>query len=102
MTLYLSCFKTLFQVIVVYERTAFYQGHYIINKHPFEMVLEYHDYLTRSRFNLHKTNHKYQFAITWQAPVIWNDIPLTVRNSLTLSNFKKKLRLHFLNAELVY
>ena len=45
---------------------------------------EYHDYLTRSRFNLHKTNHKYQFAITWQAPVIWNDIPLTVRNSLTL------------------
>ena len=48
---------------------------------------EYHDYLTRSRFNLHKTNHKYQFAITWQAPVIWNDIPLTVRNSLTLSNF---------------
>ena len=63
---------------------------------------EYHDYLTRSRLNLHKTNHKYQFAITWQAPVIWNDIPLSVRNSLTLSNFEKKLRLHFLNAELVY
>ena len=43
---------------------------------------EYHDYMTRSRFNLHKTCHKYQFAITWQAPTIWNDIPLTVRNSL--------------------
>ena len=52
-----------------------------------------------------KTCHKYQFAITWQAPIIWNDIPLTVRNSLTqepwwahtISNFKKKLRLHFLS-----
>ena len=32
-------------------------------------------------------NIKYQFAITWQAPAIWNGIPLTVRNSLTLSNF---------------
>ena len=66
---------------------------------------EHHDYMTRSRFNLHKTCHKYQFAITWQAPIIWNDIPLTVRNSLTqepwwahtISNFKKKLRLHFLS-----
>ena len=27
---------------------------------------EYHDYMTSSRFNLHKTCHKYQFAITWQ------------------------------------
>ena len=42
---------------------------------------EYHDYMTRSRFNLHKTCHKYQFAITWQAPIIWNDIPLTMRIS---------------------
>ena len=56
---------------------------------------EYHDYVTRSRFNLHKTCHKYQFAITWQAPIIWNDIPLTVRNNLTVSNFKKNLRLYF-------
>ena len=56
---------------------------------------EYHDYMTRSRFNLHKTCHKYQFAITWQAPIIWNDIPLTVRNNLTVSNFKKNLRLYF-------
>ena len=56
---------------------------------------EYYDYMTRSRFNLHKTCHKYQFAITWQAPIIWNDIPLTVRNNLTVSNFKKNLRLYF-------
>lgn len=53
---------------------------------------EYHNYLTRSRFNLHKTCPKYQFAITWQAPIIWNDIPLSVRNNLTVSNYKKNLR----------
>ena len=45
--------------------------------------------MTRSCFNLHKTFRKYQFAITWQASLIWNDIPLTVRNSLTVSDFKK-------------
>ena len=51
---------------------------------------EYHDHMTRSRFNLHKTCHKYQFAATWQTLIIWNDIPLTVLNSLTVSNFLKK------------
>ena len=42
-----------------------------------------------------KTCHKYQFVITWQAPIIWNDIPLNVCNNLTVSNFKKNLRLYF-------
>ena len=56
---------------------------------------EYRDYMTRSRFNLHKTCHKYQFAITRQAPIIWNDIPSTVRNNLTVSNFKKKIKTVF-------
>ena len=41
--------------------------------------------------------HKYQLAMTQQPPIIWNDIPLTVRNSLTTSNFQKKLRLHSLS-----
>ena len=40
---------------------------------------------------------KYQFAISSQAPIIWNDIPLTVRKSLTTTNFKKKLKLYFLS-----
>ena len=52
---------------------------------------EFHDYLTRSRLNLHKFSRRYQFAICSQAPTIWNDIPLTLRNSLAVSNFKKKL-----------
>ena len=40
---------------------------------------DFHDYLTRSRFNLHKMSLRHQFAISSQAPTIWNDIPLTVR-----------------------
>lgn len=55
---------------------------------------EYHNYSTRSRFNLLKTRRKYQFAIAWQAPVIWNDIPLTVHR-LTQSNFKKNVETAF-------
>ena len=51
--------------------------------------------MTRPRFNLHNTPHKYQFAITWQAPITWNDIPLTLRNNLTVSNFKKTYKTVF-------
>ena len=58
---------------------------------------DFHDYLTRSRFNLHKMSLRYQFAISFQAPAIWNDFPLTVRDSLATTNFKKKLKLHFLS-----
>lgn len=58
---------------------------------------EFHDYSTRSCFNLHKFSRRYQFAICSQAPTIWNDLPLTFHNSLTISNFKKKLKLYFLN-----
>ena len=54
---------------------------------------DFHDYLTRSRFNLHKMSLRYQFAISSQAPTIWNDIPLTVRDNLATTNFKKKLKL---------
>ena len=40
---------------------------------------------------------RYQFAFSFQAPIIWIDIPLTVLDSLTTTNFKKKLKLHFLS-----
>ena len=73
----------------------------LINNTPVAQVQE-HKFLgiiilTRSRFNLHKMSLRYQFAISSQAPTIWNDIPLTVRDSLTTTNFKKKLKLHFLS-----
>ena len=48
-------------------------------------------------FNLHNISLRYQFAISSQAPSIWNDIPLTVRNNLTTTNFKKNLTLYFLS-----
>ena len=53
--------------------------------------------LTRCCFNLHKMSLRYQFVISSQAPTIWNGVPLTVRDSLTTTNFKKKLKLHFLS-----
>ena len=43
-----------------------------------------------------------EFAISSQAPTIWNDIPLTIRNSLTISNFKKKLKSYFLSLNLTF
>ena len=36
---------------------------------------DFHDYLTRSCFNLHKMTLRYQFAICSQALTIWNDNP---------------------------
>ena len=58
---------------------------------------DYHNYMTRSRHNLHKFHQKYQFALTFQAPNIWNDILLMVRNSLTKHYFRYKSKLYFLN-----
>ena len=61
----------------------------------FHFNRDFQGFLTRSRFNLHKMSVRYQFVISSQAPIIWNDIPLTVLDSLTTTNFKKKLKLHF-------
>ena len=63
----------------------------------FHFIRDFQGYLTRSRFNLHKMSVRYQFAASSQAPIIWNDIPLTVLDSLTTTSFKKKLNLHFLS-----
>ena len=56
----------------------------------------YHDYETRSRFHLNKSFLRHQFAIGYQAPNIWNDIPINVRSSLTTNNFKKSLKSYYL------
>ena len=48
----------------------------------------YDFHLTRSHFNLQKMSLvRYQFAISSQAPIIWNEISLSIRNSLTTTNF---------------
>ena len=54
-----------------------------------------HQYLTRQKDNLHLHTHKYSFSLRVQGPQIWNDIPLSLRNSLTLSSYKHKLRDYF-------
>lgn len=54
-----------------------------------------HQYLTRQKDNLHLHTHKYSFSLRVQGPQIWNAIPLSLRNSLTLSSYKHKLRHYF-------
>ena len=54
-----------------------------------------HQYLTRQKDILHLHTHKYSFSLRVQGPQIWNDIPLSLRNSLTLSSHKHKLRDYF-------
>ena len=54
-----------------------------------------HQDLTRQKDNLHLQTHKYSFSLRVQGPQIWNDIPLSLRNSLTLSSYKHKLRDYF-------
>ena len=63
----------------------------------FHFNFEYHDYLTRSRFNLHKVFAKYHLSLCSQAPSIWNSLPITFRNSLNISNFRRNIKKYFLN-----
>ena len=37
----------------------------------------------------------HSFSLRVQGPQIWNDIPLSLRNSLTVSSYKHKLRDYF-------
>ena len=50
-----------------------------------------HQYLTRQKDNLQIHSHKYSFSLRVHVPQFWNDIPLSLRNSLTLSSYKHKL-----------
>ena len=54
-----------------------------------------HQYLTRQKDNLHLHTHKYPFSLQVPGPQIWNDIPPSLCNSLTLSSYKHKLRDYF-------
>ena len=49
-----------------------------------------HQYLTRQKYNLQLT-----FSLRLKGPQIWNDTPLSLRNSLTPSSYKHKLRDYF-------
>lgn len=57
-----------------------------------------HQYSTRQKDNLHINYHKYTFSLRSQGPLIWNAIPLLLRNSLNFSNRKRKLKEYFLSA----
>ena len=59
----------------------------------FQFNFECHSHQTRSRFNLHKQFLKCNFSLRSQAPAVWNSLPLPLRESLYVSNFKLKLKL---------
>ena len=57
--------------------------------------LEYHDYNTRHKHDLHHEFLRYKFAIRSQGPHIWNSIPLFLRQSLKQFNYKSLLKSYF-------
>ena len=61
----------------------------------FQFNLECHDHFTSARFNLHKQFLKYHFSVRYQAPSIWNSLPLSLRDSLTVSKYRCKLKYFF-------
>ena len=54
-----------------------------------------YQYLTRQKDSLHLHTHKYSFSLRVQGAQSWNNIPLSLRNSLTLSSYRHKLRDYF-------
>ena len=62
----------------------------------FRFNFEYHNYLTRSRYDIHEHSLKYHFSIHFQVPTIWNNLPLSFRHSLTISNHKRKLKIFYI------
>ena len=52
---------------------------------------DFHKYSTRQKDNFHINCHRYSFSLRVQGPKIWNNLPLSLRNSLTTSNYRQKL-----------
>jgi len=44
------------------------------------------------KVNFRLCSHRYSFSVRVQGPKIWNNLPLSLRNSLTISNCRQKLR----------
>ena len=59
-----------------------------------------HNYGTRGRDRAIPTFRRLtstQRSLTYLAPIVWNELPSTVKNSASLSIFKKRLKKHLLN-----
>ena len=61
----------------------------------FKLNSDCHQYFTRKKDNLYLHTHKYSFPLRVQGSPIWNDIPLSLCNSLNRSNYKRKIRDYF-------
>ena len=93
-------------ILTIYEITRIQQGEFmyrcINNLLPEDIFDDYinpisHCYNTRFKANkklyIHKINTNYgKFDIKYSAAKVWNDIPLVIRNSSSLSIFKKEFK----------
>ena len=68
------------------------------NHHLFRAVD--HNYSTRTRDNIRKQFYrltKCQQAISYAGPLIWNDIPIEIRNLNSLQLFKVHFKKHLIS-----
>lgn len=65
----------------------------------FLLILDYHDYNTRSASNYHLPKVRTmvsKHSIFYKGPIIWNYLTLEIRKSPTLNTFKRKLKITLL------
>ena len=62
--------------------------------------MDIHNYDTRTkshiRVNYGRTNFSHSI-LTYQGPKLWNELPQSVRESVALNSFKRKLKYFLLN-----
>ena len=63
----------------------------------FQFNYHIHNYSTRHKHDLHILPHKQSFSIRTQGPKCWNALPLSLRQSLRIHNYKKILKKYYLS-----
>ena len=61
----------------------------------FDLNCNVHNYSTRSRDLIHIPKHKkriFQFNIRYTGPKLWNDLPESIKKSLSVCGLKYKLK----------
>ena len=59
-----------------------------------------HNHSTRNKHSLQVPHHNltlYQHSLMFKGPKIWNNIPTHIKNSVSSSTFKPKLKVHLLS-----
>ena len=68
-------------------------------KDYFKQRSDIHNYLTRHVNDLNLTNNKKSFSdhtIRTSGPILWNSLPITIKNSRSVKHFRIQLKLKLL------